>query len=262
MDAVVEEISDRPTKEAMQNLLASVDRVYHSKTWQESYLRATSLARIGRQYWIRVNISKAPRIETPLSEWMLCEATFNTPSHPEPTKAQLWLQKGHLRRITFSESIRPLRSKRATLLKVDFNDPASKDSQQLVSVDELVNALGEWAMPMEIQPKRAPLPDDLRKSRLSEFDRKLPEDFLRLTQIADGFTIAGQEVYGLTDVQEIEATRGTYLVLAEFDDARFLVLTEGGALQFMDHEELVLASFGSSFVDALRECVTTLRSAE
>lgn len=211
-------------------LKGAVERIEDVGLRDQIRSRTGAVTRIYREVNGKVAILIAKRhpkaaISTPLSEWLFCTVTFRTPSHPKPIRAKVWIVSGDLFSIECNEAVRKLRQEKAEIIKVEFNDLNPKvEYGPVPSVEELRKFLGPWSDTLQFSQIKGPFLGGMRDARIGQLGR-LPSDYLALTKLTRGFDLPTAKVLGLEEAREIGGETENFIVLAEMEDANFIVYT-------------------------------------
>jgi hypothetical protein len=195
-------------------------------------------------------------------KWLTLRLRFGQNAQ-ERGRVQVWLVRGYIFSLRFSPP---------TLLKMD-PDSFVVDKLQFhadVMVPQETEAepaaveiappagLPEWLVQLgqvyRLTGFLAPRDAAYRRRRLAEMEVRLPDDYLALIEMCEGFMIGEVAVLGLSEAHSVALSDGNYWIIAVYA-AEFLAVKEGeaaGTVYHLHHEYLQPRASFSNFEQALR----------
>ncbi len=168
--------------------------------------------------------------------------------------ADVWVSRGRLLALTFSESPRTLSTNDYTISEIALWEDLASPAQPLELVD--MGKVVAWASGLPLADVLGPLPADARTRRLEALASRVPSDWLDMLTVTDGFHICDAKVYGIRGARTVVLDREEVVVLAESDSPTLLVLSRtrsDGHVYLYDLERHELSDRGASLREALRD---------
>jgi len=176
-------------------------------------------------------------------------------------RVRLYLVRGYLFSMHFTPpNLLQVAPEQLRVERVQFHADALDLREQEMTPPSEVPApaeLPDWLVPLgQVYPLTeftAPLDASFRRKRLSEIQARLPEDYLVLLEVCNGFHIGRIAVLGLAEVYSVALSDGEYWVIAT-DGERYLAVKDAdseGTVYYLHHESLSPQISFARFADAL-----------
>ncbi len=167
-------------------------------------------------------------------------------------KADLVLDDGLLRTIEFSRGPKPLSAGAVAARVKLLADPMrpSGITGETIPPDLVRGPLGEELAGRAASRIGKPLSAAQREEFLGGIDAALPDEYLAMTSLAEGFSIDQWRVYGLSEVRRIPQPEGNYYLIVEADDGRAL-----GILRDSDDKTLWLIDPEGGYPEAVSSTI-------
>lgn len=198
-------------------------------------------------------------------EVLWCTVHYRVPSEPDLLKARLYLVRGKLFTLAFGRTYHKIASQdevhiERVVFHVDVMQPVSETPPLSVREGEeaqLMECLPTWCTELghrwAIEQVLPPLSSEERQQRLQAIEAALPEDYLDLVAVCEGFRIADAVVWGLSDIREVYLPSGAYYLLAESGGGYLGVLDgqQDECVYYLHHEHSEPLARFAAFAEAL-----------
>ncbi|MEM4409709.1 MAG: hypothetical protein QXI19_13305 [Candidatus Caldarchaeum sp.] len=251
---VIAQIADRlsdPTKTLLLSQVEQFRRVYRDFGTGEVLL-------------YRYREEEIPPFPNRRSElkWLTLTLRFGQNAQ-ERGQVQVWLVRGYLFSLHFLPPTLMKMSPDSFIVdKLQFHadvmvaqeteeEPAAVEMAPPAGLPEWLGQLGQvYPLTGLLAPRDAAY----RTRRLAEMEVRLPDDYLALIEMCEGFMIGEVAVLGLSEAYSVALSDGNYWIIAVCG-AEFLAVKEGeaaGTVYYLHHEYLQPQASFSNFEQALR----------
>lgn len=154
----------------------------------------------------------------------LARVRFRVPGEGRTRSATVHLVQGFVFSLVFDPPAEPvLERDDVEIVEVRLvSDPEREREpagpRPAADPEDLTGGLRRWNERFGLSAVGRPLTRDERRERLGEIPARLPADYLRLTEQAEGFVVGPWKVHGLREVYGIALDEAEYQVLAELRD--------------------------------------------